>query len=128
MPARSRNSAAASHRISAAPSSCALATAIARLRRISFSRSQQMYGEQIVSVGPEFHPSPARLGRNVGKAGWGVLVAVFGMDRLAGGERDRLAGHMHRLRIAADEMHLDPALRVVPQREVGERVGVEIGS
>ena len=55
-------------------------------------------------------------------------MRIFGVDRLAGAKIEPLPEERHGLRPRADEMHLDPALRVVENRLVPEAVEIEIGA
>ena len=50
------------------------------------------------------------------------------MDGLATPETDGLAGEPHRLVLATDEVHLDAAFIVIPNRAMGERRHVEVGA
>ena len=57
-----------------------------------------------------------------------VLVAVLGVDRLAGAEFDRAAGHPHLLALLAGEMHLDAMALGIVEGVVAEAVEVEIAA
>ena len=50
------------------------------------------------------------------------------MDDLPLGEHDRATPDARRLVAAADKVHLDPALRLVPHRPVIERIQVKTGA
>src|SRR5439155_7422303 len=63
--------------------------------------SQPVHGEALRRVAPHCLGHEARLARQRAEAVDGVLVRVLGVQRLAVGKIEALAGHMHGLRAAA---------------------------
>src|SRR5580704_17974628 len=57
-----------------------------------------------------------------------ILVGAFRVYNLPLDEHDRAATNARRLIAAADQVHLDPALRLVPHGPVFERIQVKTGT
>src|SRR5205085_3051151 len=77
-------------------------------------------------------PVPRRLEAGVeqhrAKALDGVLARVLGVDPLAGREATAAARPRHRERLARFEMHLDPRLRLVEERDVAPLARREVAA
>src|SRR2546421_11052455 len=63
-----------------------------------------------------------------GQGGVVVFVRILGVDRLTRVEADLVVADAHRLRVAADEVHLDAADLLVEKGEVGELREVEVAA
>src|SRR6185369_14686566 len=87
-------------------------------------------GERVhreIAVGPGPDRCPARALRQQAERLNRVLVAVLGMNGLAGRELDHMTGNVNRLPSPAHKMHLDAAALAVVERPMAERVDIEIG-
>src|ERR1019366_6479084 len=103
----------------------------ARPKRLSLKRlrgHQRGNREHARAICPRLARCPARAARQRGEALEAVFVAALGMDAFAGAERETPAEHPHALRLAADQVHLDPVPLAVVDRAMGERAGVEIAA
>src|SRR5262245_56812759 len=69
--------------------------------------AQRIDGKILVRIGPPRLHGPAGAAGQRGERFDRVLVAVLGVDRLAGTEFDGLAADLHLLAPDAGEMHLD---------------------
>src|SRR5690606_12348753 len=92
------------------------------------TRHHHMHAEESVGIQPEIRRRPARLRREGPESLGRELVRILGVDGLARPEVEIPAEDLHALRMQADEMHLDPALRRVPARIMHETREVEIPS
>jgi hypothetical protein len=73
------------------------------------------------------HPQACAF-RKPSKARECVLVGVLGADAFTSREVDCLAAQVYRLVLAADQVHLDPALRRVEESAMRKRFDSEIGA
>src|SRR5208282_4789051 len=87
---------------------------------------QRMHREIPTRVGPSRHRRPGGPARQRAEALKSVLVAVLGVNALAGAKLDDAPGDMHLLARLADEMHLDATARGVVARPVAEACEVEV--
>src|SRR6267154_4276144 len=69
---------------------------------------------------------PTRLRGEIGEGFDRKLVRVFGMQPLAGLEREGVLGSIHNLIRAADQVHFHASQLRVPDRQMVERVKVKI--
>src|SRR5262249_43249083 len=90
--------------------------------------TQRLDGQVLVRVGPRPLARPGGAPRQRGERLDRVLVAVLGVDRLAGTEFDGLAADLHLLAPDAGEMHLDPRALAVEKGVVLETFEIEIGA
>src|SRR5262249_35294205 len=81
-----------------------------------------------IAVGPGCNRRPARAPGHPPERLDRVLVAVLGMDGLAGRELYHVTGNVDRLPPPAHEMHLDAAALAVVERPMAERLDIEVGS
>ena len=87
-----------------------------------------MDAEQPVGVGAELEAVPAGTCGERQEARLGVLVAVFGVDRFPGPEPDPPSGKSAGVVGPAHEMHLDPALGLVPDRTMVEGCRIDVAT
>src|SRR5215468_4843869 len=106
--------------------SAVVANTRARLSPPSSTGGERLHQE--IAVGPGRDRDPARTPRQQAERLDRVLVAVLGVDGLAGCELDHAAGDVDLLPPTAHQMHLDPAPLAVVERPVAERIEIEIGA
>src|SRR5262245_63563803 len=98
-------------------------------RRARFVRTaQRTDGKMLVRIGPPGRHGPAGAAGQRGERFDRVLVAVLGVDRLAGPELDGLAADLHLLAPDAGEMHLDARALAVEEGVMLEAFEIEIGA
>src|SRR5687768_12494636 len=77
---------------------------------------ETLHAEQLLRIGPAMLPPPAGARGQCGEVRRLVLVRVLGMDGLAGTQSQQAPGHAHRLRAAAQQVHLDAAMLRIVER------------
>src|SRR5436305_2019387 len=87
-----------------------------------------MNGEHACAVGPAGARRPAGAASQRGETLKAVFVAVLGVNGFAGAERETAAQDPDRLRLAADQVHLDAMTLAIVDRTMRERGSIEIAS
>ena len=81
-----------------------------------------------LAVAPNLHGRPAAAVRQRRERGECVLIAVLGVDGLAGAKGDRRAMDFHLLPLGAGEVHFDPILLAIVEGMMLERSQIEVGA
>src|SRR5450755_744295 len=90
--------------------------------------TEQEQTKQAIPIGPGLVQFPTRACGDPSDAVLGMLITILCMNRFTFAETDRAAREMDCLIAPGDQVHLDPALGVIPYRLMPKIIQVEISA